>query len=85
MLDLDEKVFEVREYTRFPVKRYFADPLIKSFKHQDEAMAESIWHNERHTDRRFYAIDNPHEEITLKKKDVEELNAKYGLDYYKPE
>lgn len=78
MLDLDEKVYEVREYSKFPEKRYFSDKLVRTFSKQEDALYESIFYNKKYPDRRFYATDNPHEFVELKKKDLE-LLTKYGI------
>ena len=78
-IQFDQKVYEVREYGKFPEKRYFADKLIRSFSSQEESLLESIYLNKKHPERRFYAIDNPHEEIELNKRERAELNEKYGL------
>ena len=78
MLDLDEKVYEVREYSKFPEKRYFSDKLVRTFSKQEDALYESIFFNKKYPDRRFYATDNPHEFVELKKKDLE-LLTKYGI------
>lgn len=78
MLDLNEKVYEVREYSKFPEKRYFSDKLVRTFPKQEDALYESIFYNKKYPNRRFYATDNPHEFVEPKKKELETL-AKYGI------
>jgi len=79
MIEIEEKIYEVREYSSFPEKKFFGDKLIRSFKKQEDALYESIFLNKKYPNKRYYAMDNPHEWVDVKTKDRKELEAKYGL------
>jgi hypothetical protein len=79
MIQFEEKVYEIREYSTFPVKGYFADKLVKTYKKQAEALQESVDLNRVSDNKRYYAIDNPHEEIVVKPKMKKRLYEQYGL------
>lgn len=79
MIDLEEKVYEIREYGKFPIKGFFSDKFVKTYVKQEDAMYDSRVLNKKHENKRFYVIDNPHEWITLTRKEKLTLKEKYGL------
>lgn len=73
------KIYEVREYDEFPVKKP-TDQVVRAYEDFETASFESRYLNRKYDTGRFYVMDQPHVEVSLTKAQKAALKAKFNLE-----